>query len=208
MKKGRMRWSYSAVRLLVQSTIRLIFKVRIYNIERLPTEGRLLIVSNHTSYLDPPLIGSIVPREVSYAAKIQLFKGLLGKIIRHLNAIPVRRSGSDKEAIKALAGALTEGKAVLIFPEGTRTLKPEDRDLKRGVGMLAMMSGANLIPMRVDGSHQLKLAFQRKQAVTVRFGNVIELNPLIEDNPPRKEAYKRITAALMEEIDQLSDDMK
>ncbi|MDP8206518.1 MAG: lysophospholipid acyltransferase family protein [Candidatus Electryonea clarkiae] len=205
MTTGPIRPSYRMIMDIVRFLLKVIFGLRIYDTEKVPLTGRLLIVSNHIAALDPAVVGSTVPREVHFVAKIQLFKGLFGKFIRHLNAVPVKRSGSDKEAIKVLRSALLEDKAVLIFPEGTRTPDPEKRDLKLGVGMLAVMSGADLIPMRVDGTVNLMRAFFRKPGVSVHFGNVIKLSSIIEDGLPKKELYHRISYALMDEITKLED---
>ncbi len=200
MRHAKMRLGYRIVGFVVRSFGRLFLGLRVSGVERIPLKGRLLIVSNHVSSLDPPLIGSVVPREICYVAKIQLFKGLLGKIITYLNAIPIKRSGSDKEAIQVLSRKLQEDKAVLIFPEGTRSHGQEERAPKAGVGLLALMGNSNLLPVCVEGSDNLKSAFFRKKPLTIKFGQVIQLDSIISEEVSRKDNYSRVAEALMEEV--------
>ncbi|MBZ0264550.1 1-acyl-sn-glycerol-3-phosphate acyltransferase [bacterium] len=199
MKTGKMRFGYRLTGWTSTLFFKVVFGLRIYGRENVPITGKLLVVSNHLSNFDPPVVGGIVPREIYFAAKIQLFKGLLGKLITYLNAIPVRRTGSDKEAIKALAEKLKEDKAVLIFPEGTRTLDPEGIKPKAGVGMLAVMSGADLIPVRVTNSENLKKTFWKRN-LKVRFGTPIRLQEVLDKELPRRETYTYVTERLMEQI--------
>ena len=89
--------------------------------DRVPREGRLLLASNHLSVLDPALIGAVLPRELDYMAKTELFRiPGFGALIRRLNAHPVDRSGSDSAALRLALRLLGDGRAVLVFPEGTR----------------------------------------------------------------------------------------
>ncbi len=123
------------------------FGLRMRGLENVPLSGRLLVAPNHIAVYDPPIIGTCLPRECYFAAKNQLFKGWLAKFFLYVNAIPVRRTGSDKEAIKKLSALLREEKAVMIFPEGTRADDPEKGlDPKSGVGLLAVRNKADILP--------------------------------------------------------------
>ncbi len=206
MKKAPMRLGYWLSAMLVKTVMRLLFGLQIRGIENVPLSGRLLFVSNHVATLDPPIVGAAIPREVYFAAKIQLFKGLIGKYIRYHNAIPIRRSGSDKEAIRALSNKLKENMAVLIFPEGTRSRDTNGIAAKAGVGLLARMSNSDLLPIRIDGTIELKKALFRRGGIKVTFGKVIHLAQLLADNPHRKEAYRRITEAIMDKVRTMRED--
>ena len=113
----------------------------------------MLLVSNHVSVLDPPLVGGAAPRQLYFMAKEELFRiPLLGRLIRALNARPVRRDGSDTRALKAALRPLEEGHALLVFPEGTRGEEGRRARGKAGVGMLAVLSGAPVVPVYVSGT--------------------------------------------------------
>jgi 1-acyl-sn-glycerol-3-phosphate acyltransferase len=195
-----LRSGYWLAGAVVRVLARLLFGLRVYGRERVPLEGRLILVGNHISNYDPPIFGAIIPREVHFAAKSQLFKGIVGRVIRYLNSIPVRRSGSDKEAIKALVGALKREQAVLIFPEGTRVLNPDEAQIKAGVGMLATLGKADLLPMRIDGSQDIPRNLFRRGGVTVRFGEVIPLEQVLAETEDRKRAYQEIAERVMAQI--------
>jgi 1-acyl-sn-glycerol-3-phosphate acyltransferase len=207
MKMGKMRLGYRFFHRLVYYALKLPLGIRVYGADNVPRGGKLLIVSNHISELDPPVLGSTIPREVHYAAKMSLFKGILGRIIRYLNAIPVRRSGSDKEAVKALVGVLREDKAALIFPEGTRSLDPNGMDPKAGVGMIATMAQSDLLPVRVFGTHLFPKNIFRPGAVTVQFGQVISLQEMIDTTANRKEAYRKIAEEIMRQVQALAAEL-
>ena len=100
---------------------RVLFRLRVVGADRMPREGRLIVASNHVSLLDPPLVGCASPRELDYMAKAELFRiPGLGGLIRRLNAHPVDRTGSDSAALRLALRLLETGRALLVFPEGTR----------------------------------------------------------------------------------------
>lgn len=206
MKSLPMRVEYWLVRAIVRWFFRLVFGLRIRGLKNIPRKGALIVACNHVSFADPPLVGSVTPREMSYAAKQELFKGPLGVFLRINNGIPIRRSGSDKEAIKALSASLREDKAVLIFPEGTRTLKPDAADIKAGVGMLASMGRADVIPVRVDGTRDLKYSFWHRGTMTITYGHVIRLSEIMRGDVPKRDAYRLIAEQVMEQIRSMGSD--
>jgi len=207
MKMGKMRFGYKFIHRMVFYALKLAFGVKVYGDDNVPREGKLVIVSNHISEMDPPLLGSTIPREVYYAAKVGLFRGWLGKIITYLNGVPVRRSGSDKEAIKTLVKVLREDHAVLIFPEGTRSLDPNGMEAKAGVGMIALMAEADLLPVRVMGTHLWKKNFFRPGSMTVQFGHRISLQEMLDSSADRKEAYRKIADEIMRQVQELAKEL-
>jgi 1-acyl-sn-glycerol-3-phosphate acyltransferase len=142
--------------------------------ELVPRDGPLLLASNHSSLLDPPLIGSVLPRELDYMAKTELFRiPALGGLIKRLNAHPVDRSGSDSAALRLALRLLGDGRAVLVFPEGTRSTDGRLGPAHAGAGMLAALSGAPVLPVYIQGSDRALprgAAVPRPVRVTVRFG--------------------------------------
>jgi 1-acyl-sn-glycerol-3-phosphate acyltransferase len=192
---------------MVKLFFRIFYGLTVYGLENVPRTGRFVLVSNHLSILDPPLIGACSPREMFFAAKESLFKPpLLGPFMRYVNGVPIRRHGSDTEAIKKLSRCLREDNPVLIFPEGTRTLDPNGIEAKAGVGMIAMLGGANLVPARVDGTHDPKKSLFKRGGVTLRFGELIELDGIVNKELPKKENYRLIANSVMESIRGMAPD--
>src|SRR5262249_60035432 len=101
----------------------------------------------------PPFVGGVAPRQLSFLAKAELFDVPgLGRLIRALNARPVRREGADAGALRAALRVLEGGSALLVFPEGTRGPEGTLREPKPGAALLAVLSGAPVVPVFVRGS--------------------------------------------------------
>jgi len=207
---------YAILKPIVVALMRLLFRLERVNPGLVPATGPVLIVSNHVSVLDPPLVGGSAPRPLFFMAKEELFRiPLLGRLIRALNARPVRRDGSDMRALKAALALLREGRAILVFPEGTRGEEGQPlREGKPGVGMLAVLSGAPVVPVYVSGSGYALprgRALPRPGKVRVTFGP-----PLIfkaegktegkrAGDEGRKEAYREAAQEMMRAIAQLRE---
>src|SRR5437899_10384976 len=113
--------SYACVKPVVAVLMRLFFRVEVKNPEHVPLAGAVLLVANHSSLLDPPLVGGVVPRQLSFLAKAELFRiPLFGTLIRRLNARPVRREGPDPGALRMAMRGLTEDGELQIFLDTTR----------------------------------------------------------------------------------------
>lgn len=187
--------------------MRLLFRLEVRGREHVPPDGPLLLVSNHTSLLDPPLVGAAAPRELYFLAKEELFRvPVLGALIYRLNARPVKRDGSDGRALKASLKLLAEGRALLLFPEGTRGRDGRLGEGKPGAGMLAVMSGAPVVPVYVSGSGRALprgRAIPRLTKVSVRFGPPLDFKAA--DDEGRKERYREAAQEMMRAIAQLRD---
>ncbi len=145
---------YAILKPIAVAVMRLFFRLEVVRPELVPATGPVLLVSNHVSVLDPPFVGAAAPRPLYFMAKEELFRiPLFGRLIRALHARPVRRDGSDTRALKAALALLEEGRALLVFPEGTRGEEGQPpREGKAGVGMLAVLSGAPVVPVFVSGT--------------------------------------------------------
>jgi 1-acyl-sn-glycerol-3-phosphate acyltransferase len=191
--------------------MRLYFRLEARGTEHVPRSGALLLVSNHSSVLDPPLVGGASPRQLSFLAKAELFDiPLFGRFIRAVNARPVRREGSDARALKAALRVLEEGKALLVFPEGTRGPEGTLRDAKPGAGMLAVLSGATVVPVLISGSGNALprgAAFPRPRKAIVRFGPPLHFKTKTDGDREtaehRKDAYRAASEEMMRAIAQL-----
>lgn len=121
-----------------------------------PMEGALIVAPVHFSFLDPPLVACGMRRAITFMAKEELFKPFLfGPLIRSLGAFPVRRGAGDTEAIRIAIKLLQEGRAVLLFPEGTRGRGVEMGKMTPGVAMLAKKTGARVLPVGIVGTHEV-----------------------------------------------------
>ncbi len=212
---GKKRWPIALESWAVITFFRVFFGLKMYGKENVPRTGRLLVVCNHESNIDPPIAGSAFPREMFYAAKIQLFKGILKKWTLYHRCVPIRRTGSDKEAIRKLTDQLKNDEAVLIFPQGTRRPDPNDREIKPGVGMLAIWGEADLLPMRLVNTYHFEFGwkrilqvFLRKHPLRLYFGKPIKLADLLKDDPPRKEAYYHVAEEVMNTVWSMGEEVK
>jgi len=125
--------------------------------DRVPREGPLLIVANHLSYLEPPLLAAIIPRRITFLAGHELYEiPWLAPILRAMGALPVRRGGMrDLEALRAAVTLLKQGEAVALFPEGRISLEPGLERAKPGLSLLAQRSGAQILPVGISGTDRL-----------------------------------------------------
>lgn len=153
---------------------RLWLRLSVIGADRMPREGHLIVAANHLSLLDPPIIGCASPRDLDYMAKAELFRVPgLGGLIRRLNAHPVDRSGSDSTALRLALRLLGAGRAVLVFPEGTRGTEGRLGPARAGAGMLAALSAAPVVPVYIEGSGRALprgARLPRPLPVTVTFG--------------------------------------
>ncbi len=198
---------YAPLKLVAVALMRLLFRLEIRGADRVPMAGPLLIVANHVSLLDPPVVGGACPRQLCFMAKAELFDiPLLGRLLRAVNARPVRREGGDARALKAALRVLEEGKGLLVFPEGTRGEEGPVREGKPGVGMLAVTSGAAVVPAYVSGSWRALprgRLIPRPVKVRVTFGPPLYFKRGATGG--RKERYREATEEMMRAIAQLGE---
>ena len=153
------------------------FRGHIYGAEHVPQQGPLLVVSNHASHFDPPLLSNCVRRPVSYMAKEELFRvPVFRQAIQLYGAYPVKRGVGDRTAIKSALSRLEQGWAVGVFLQGTRT--PDERipSPKLGAALLAAKAQAPLLPVSLWGTQGILVkgsSIPHSVPVTVRIGTPI-----------------------------------
>jgi 1-acyl-sn-glycerol-3-phosphate acyltransferase len=157
--------------------------------EHLPRTGPLLLAANHRSFLDPFVIGTLVRRPVYYMAKRELFeKRWQAWILNALGAFPVDRGAGDRGAMETARAILERGDCVVVFPEGTRVRSGPLGSPRRGVGRLALETGAPVAPVTVIGSDQVRRGLRiRPRKVRIRVGRPL-LFPTVERSSPRLAA--------------------
>ena len=193
---------YALVKMVAFALMRLLFRLETRDPGRVPAAGPALLVSNHSSVLDPPLIGSASRRRLAFLAKAELFRiPLFGGLLRRLGARPLRRAGSDPAAMRTVLRVLEEGGALLVFPEGTRGPEGVLRPARAGAGMLAVVSGAPVVPVYVSGSGRAwpkGARFPRPARVTVAFGEPLRFEG--KRGGDRREQYEAASRAMMAAI--------
>jgi len=198
---------YSFLKPIAVALMRLLFRVEGRGTEHVPAQGPVLIVANHSSVLDPPLVGGMCPRQLTFLAKAELFRiPGFGGLIRRLGARPLRREGADPSALRTARRVLAEGKALLVFPEGTRGEEGRLREAKPGAALLAVQSGAAVVPVYVSGSGRAwprGRRLPRPAKVVVTFGAPLRFQQAT--GADRKAQYETASRQMMAAIAELRD---
>lgn len=200
---------YWFCRSLIVLAGRVFFRLRVVHRERMINHGPAILASNHESYLDPPLVGSVADRAIFFLARKTLLDGaFFGWLLPKLNVIPVDQEGNDRSALKALIRILRAGEGTLVFPEGERTLDGHLRPALPGLGFVIAKTLAPVVPMRIFGARQAwprgsgRVRFCR---VTVVVGEPIHFTAA-DLQPPGKDVYLRLSQRVMDAIAALSLD--
>jgi 1-acyl-sn-glycerol-3-phosphate acyltransferase len=203
-----MKWIYWLGWMSFGAAFRTLFGMRVIGAEHLITEGPVLVASNHQSFLDPPLIGNLYQDEMVYLARKTLFNRITRWVYHNWNAIPVDQDRPDMASLKTIIRKLKEGKRVLVFPEGARTLDGNLGEAAPGIGLIAVKSGVPIQPVRISGAREAlprgsaRIRFAR---ITVCIGPPILLTPDEIKAAKGKEDYDHIAKRIMAAIEALGD---
>jgi len=150
------------------------FRWRIHNPERVPMAGPVIMAANHTSFLDPPLVGAALKRPLNYLARDTLFPvPIVGWLLRRWKVVPVDRDGGGAAGLRAIFDRLLQGGAILLFPEGTRSDDGQLQAARSGIGLVIIKSVAPVVPVRIFGTYEAfgrHTRFPRPRRVEVKFG--------------------------------------
>lgn len=190
----KMKLAYKIVYTLARFFFKCCFRLKIYGLEHF-RPGAAVIVANHTSFYDPPVLSISCPEEVHFLAKQSLFKiPLLGALIRTLNSHPVTHGASDAAVFRMMIDLLQEGKKLILFPEGKRSFTGELLPLERGLGFLVQKAGCRIIPAYIHGAFA---AWPRGRKFPKLFGRmaVVFGSPIeCEEKADKRAAQLEITA--------------
>ena len=187
---------YGFARGVVKTVLTPLYRVHVYGRENFPKTGGVLLCSNHISELDPPVVGMTAPRPVHFIAKEELFKvPVLKSILPHINAIPIKRGMSDRNALRKGLGVLKDGNVLGLFPEGTRSKTGELGEGLAGAGFFALRTDAAVVPCAVIGSYK---PFRTTKVI---YGQPIDM----EELRSRKASPEEVTKVIMAEIKELID---
>lgn len=178
---------------------KILFRYEVLGSENVPEQGGAIIAANHLSYLDPPLVGIAVKRRATFMARSSLFKiPLVGTFVGSFS-IPVHRGDPRPSTIKEAVKRLKRGELIAMFPEGGRNPKGKISGGKRGVAIIASMSGAVVIPALIEGTDKalpVGAKFIRPSKVRITFGKPLDVKPY-ETN---RELQRRMTEDIMNAI--------
>ncbi len=183
---------------------RFLFKGQTIGISNLPKTGGVLVVSNHGSHLDPPILGHALGRPVAFMAKSELFRvPLLASIISACGAYPVKRGAGDREALRIASNRLSQGWATGVFLDGTRQENGRVNDPKAGAALLSGRTGCPILPVAIINSHRAfpKGSFlPRFVSIHLRVGELIQ-PPVTRKKEDLMSTTKEIQLAINSMLD-------
>jgi 1-acyl-sn-glycerol-3-phosphate acyltransferase len=190
---------------LLRWMFRVFFRLKVIGTENVPRTGPVILASNHVSYLDPLFLGVSLPRRLNYLAKEELFRTPLSAwFLNKLQAFPVSREKVSASSVRKSFQLVNQGKALLLFPEGTRG---DGKDLlkgKRGIGIIAEKSKAAIVPAYLHGPEKIlprgsnRLHFHE---VSVCFGPPLFLSlASVKWGEEKERGYEEVAERVMSEI--------
>ena len=208
----RMRPFYRAWRMLGWAFFRIVFRVRVEGMEHVPRAGGYVVSLNHTSVFDPPLVGTIVPIEMRFMAKRQLFTFFppFGRLLRAVGAIPIDRGEADRRAMRACVDALRAGYPLSVFPEGTRNVAARGQP-RGGAAFLALHARVPVLPGAILSPYRVG------RPLYVRFGPVIPWQSLAADGADGQggggrasghDRLDRLSRRIMAEIERIHGELR
>ncbi len=164
---------YAFACLGVRVLLRLFTRCTVRGLENIPAEGPLLLVSNHLNLVDPPVLGALLPRRIVFMAKEELFHiFFIGWVVKSYGAFPVKRGRPDRHALRTAVAVLEKGGVVGMFPEGTRSRTGSMQRAHPGAALVALLSGAPVLPVAIVGTDRLRslVSLLRRPTITIRVG--------------------------------------
>lgn len=189
---------------IIQGIFQAFFRGEVVGTDHVPVSGPYLIACNHASHLDPPLIGCQIARQMRFFARKTLWKSrFVGWWLTQIETIAVDRDSGDVGAIRKVLAALNEDRAIVLFPEGTRSPDGHLQKPKAGVGLMACKSGVPVVPCRIYGSYEAygkgRLLPRLGTPITIVFGAPISARDY-DDPTLGKARYETAAQRIMDRI--------
>ena len=167
---------YVIIKCILTPLFFLIFRPKVVGKNNIPKNGSVVLAGNHTNNLDSVMLIAVVSRQVHFLAKIELFKGIFGVIVRGLGCIPVNRKIHDKDALKSAKDVLSEGSVIGIFPEGTIN-RTNDIIMPFKIGAVKMAKDTNskIVPFVITGKYNII-----GKGIKIEFLEAIEVNGTLD----------------------------
>lgn len=195
-------WTYEATRLVTSLYAYSLLRTRAISTDKVPGRGAVILAPNHFSFMDHFLMGCYLRRKVRFMAKSQLFKAPMQFVYTHGGVFPVRRGARDEEVFTTAKAILARGGAITMYCEGGRSRTGKmATEAKRGIGRLALESGAPIVPIAIHGSSRVRnwkrLRFPQ---VTVQYGDPIRWQAVAD---PSREQQQAVADRVLAEIRRL-----
>lgn len=192
-------WVYEIVRMVSSIYAWTFFRARCISAEKVPATGPVILAPNHFSFMDHFFLGAFIRRHVRFMAKSQLFKPPMQFVYSHGGVFPVRRGERDEDAFMTAGKILAEGGCVAMYCEGGRSRTGTlSEKAKRGIGRLALESGAPIVPVAIHGSSRVR-NWKRLQfpKVTIQYGEPFRYAPVAA---PDREQQQAVADEIFDEI--------
>lgn len=196
-----------------KSTYAALFRLKCYHGERVPQNGAVILASNHASFLDPPLVGAGLARDIHYLGRENLFCNPLARWwLRGVNVVPVDRDGGGGKGLRIILDRLLNGAGIVLFPEGTRTPDGNLQPARAGIGLTVIKSTAPVVPVRLFGTYEAfgrHMKFPRLHPIAVKYGKPEMYESLRAEarscsKTRLKEIYQEVADDLMRRIARLT----
>lgn len=189
---------YRKIQLILRIFFRLLYRVKIEGLTNILQDKRMILCSNHISYLDPVILDAFFPSYIYFMAKSELFKiPLLSSFVSFFNAFPVKRNTTDMKSIKTSIKVLENEKVLGLFPEGTRSTEGKLLEGQKGISFIAIKTESPVLPVAISGTNKIVQKPRKRlffPEVKVKFGEVIDTADILE-----KHGKKRSETIILEE---------
>ena len=199
-----MHWIYYGGRYFTRVVLFLFTRWRVLGREQIPAEGPLLVAANHLNLADPPIMGCSINRQAMFMAKEELFLHRIQRyIVRNYGAFPVRRGGMNREALRFAEKWFDKGKALIVFPEGRRSMEAQIVDAFSGSALIAVRNRVPILPVGIYGTEKITglTWWLRRPRITVNIGRPFNLPSV--NGKITKEQLAEFTHSIMAHIAEL-----
>jgi 1-acyl-sn-glycerol-3-phosphate acyltransferase len=196
-----MHWIYYGGRYFTRVALFLFTRWRVLGREHIPKEGPLLVAANHLSLADPPIMGLSINRQAMFLAKEELFQSRISRyFVQNYGSFPIRRGGMNREALRFAEQWFGRGKAMIVFPEGRRSMEAQMLDAFSGPAFIAVRNRVPILPVGISGTEKITGAtwWLRRPEITVNIGRPFHLPPV--NGKMTREQLAEFTRSIMAQI--------